>query len=73
MSPGSVTEIIYFFIAAYTKAMKIYEGGGLEHEQEEIEVLELPIHEAIAMIKRGEIKDAKTIILLQYVRLEGIL
>lgn len=73
MSPGSVTEIIYFFIAAYTKAMKIYEGGGLEHEQEEIEVLELPIDEAIAMIKRGEIKDAKTIILLQYVRLEGIL
>src|SRR6195952_5227303 len=41
MSPGSVTEILYFFVAEYSKAMKINEGGGLEEESESIEVLEL--------------------------------
>ncbi|GEP51316.1 GDP-mannose pyrophosphatase NudK [Flavobacterium noncentrifugens] len=72
MSPGSVTEIIYFFIAAYTKDMKVDEGGGLEEEQENIEVLELPFEKAVQMIKTGEIKDAKTIMLLQYAQINNI-
>jgi len=73
MSPGSVTEIIYFFIAEYTENMKTTSGGGLENEQEEIQVLELPIDTALQMITSGEIKDGKTIMLLQYLRLENIL
>jgi len=73
MSPGSVTEILYFFIAEYSKSMKVNDGGGLAEEQEEIEVLELDIDAALEMIDSGEIKDAKTIMLLQHVRLKGIL
>lgn len=73
MSPGAVTEIIHFFIAAYTKAMKVGEGGGAEGEEENIEVLELDINQAMKMIETGEIKDGKTIMLLQYVRLKNIL
>ena len=73
MSPGSVTEILYFFIAAYTKDMKIHEGGGLAHEQENIEVLELSIDQAMTMVANGEIKDGKTIMLLQYVKLHQII
>jgi nudix-type nucleoside diphosphatase (YffH/AdpP family) len=73
MSPGSVTEILYFFIAEYSSAMKVNEGGGLEEEQENIEVLELPVDKAMQMIDSGEIKDAKTIMLLQYIKLRGIL
>ncbi|MEN5432171.1 GDP-mannose pyrophosphatase NudK [Sphingobacterium faecium] len=73
MSPGSVTEILYFFIAEYAKEMKVSEGGGLEHEEENIEVLELPIKEAMQMVDNGEIKDAKTIMLLQYIKLHHIL
>lgn len=73
MSPGSVTEILYFFIAEYAKEMKVAEGGGVEHEEENIEVLELGIEQAMQMIATGEIKDGKTIMLLQYVKLNGIL
>lgn len=73
MSPGSVTEILYFFIAEYSKSMKINDGGGLEEEQEEIDVLELDINKALEMIDSGEIKDAKTIMLLQHVRIKNIL
>ncbi|CAM3730288.1 GDP-mannose pyrophosphatase NudK [Aquirufa aurantiipilula] len=73
MSPGSVTEILYFFIAAYSKSMKVSNGGGVEHEQENIEVVEIPIQQALVMIQSGEIKDAKTIMLLQYIKLHGIL
>lgn len=73
MSPGSVTEILYFFVAEYTKEMKINDGGGVASEQEEIEVLEIDFKEAITMVKSGEIKDAKTIILLQYAELNGLL
>lgn len=72
MSPGSVTEILYFFIAAYSKEMKIHEGGGVAEEHENIEVLELPFTEAYGMIQSGEIKDAKTIMLLQHLKLQGI-
>ena len=73
MSPGSVTEILYFFIAQYSKEMKVAEGGGVEHEEENIEVLELDIDRAMHMIDTGEIKDAKTIMLLQYLKLKNIL
>lgn len=73
MSPGSVTEILYFFIAKYNQNMKISEGGGVLGEEENIEVLELPIDQAIKMIETGEIKDGKTIMLLQHIKLKGIL
>ena len=73
MSPGSVTEILYFFIAQYSKEMKVAEGGGVEHEEENIEVLEMDIDRAMNMIDKGEIKDAKTIMLLQYVKLKNLL
>jgi GDP-mannose pyrophosphatase NudK len=68
MSPGSVTEILYFFIAAYNHAQKETDGGGLP-EEEDIEVLELDFETAINMIKTSEIKDAKTIMLLQYAQI----
>ena len=73
MSPGSVTEILYFFIAQYSKAMKVNDGGGIEHEEENIEVLEIPVQRAMEMIDNGEIKDGKTIMLLQYIKLHNIL
>jgi len=72
MSPGSVTEILHFYIAEYEPSMKINEGGGLESEQEEIEVLELSFLSAYNMIASGEIKDAKTIMLLQFLKIENI-
>lgn len=73
MSPGSVTEILHFFIAEYSNEMKITDGGGLEEEGENIEVLELPFEESLTMIDTGEIKDAKTIMLLQHLRMKGIM
>ncbi|MDQ6890091.1 MAG: GDP-mannose pyrophosphatase NudK [Bacteroidota bacterium] len=69
MSPGSVTEILYFFVAAYSHNMKVNEGGGIAHEQEDIEVLEINFTEAVTMIATGEIKDAKTILLIQYLQI----
>ena len=73
MSPGSVTEILHFFIAEYSDDMKINEGGGLEEEGENIEVLQLQFDKTLSMIDNGEIKDAKTIMLLQHLRLKNIL
>ena len=72
MSPGSVTEIVYFFVAEYKHDMKVNDGGGVEQEQENIEVLELPISEAMEMMRNGEIKDGKTIMLLQYALLNKL-
>jgi nudix-type nucleoside diphosphatase (YffH/AdpP family) len=72
MSPGSVTEILYFFVAEYTKFMKVNEGGGAAHEQENIEVLELPFDDALSMMEEGSIKDAKTVILLQYLKIHSL-
>lgn len=72
MSPGSVTEILYFFVAEYDKSMKVSDGGGLEEEQENIEVLELDFNKAIEMMYAGEIKDGKTIMLLQYAQLHNL-
>ncbi|MEO6347480.1 MAG: NUDIX domain-containing protein, partial [Aquaticitalea sp.] len=73
MSPGSVTEILYFFIAEYSKEMKVSDGGGVAHEEENIEVLEIPVDQAMKMIETGDIKDGKTIMLLQHIKLKKIL
>ena len=73
MSPGSLTEILYLFTGIYEDHMKVSEGGGSDHETENIEVLELSFNEVIQMMKSGEIRDAKTIILLQYALLHGII
>jgi len=72
-TPGAVTEKIHYFIAEYTNDMKISEGGGLEEETEEIEVLEFNFKDALNMIYSGEIKDAKTIILLQYAQINELI
>jgi nudix-type nucleoside diphosphatase (YffH/AdpP family) len=69
MTPGAVTEKMHFFIAAYEPDMRVSSGGGLASEGEDIEVLELSIDEALAMILDGRIVDAKTIMLLQYAAL----
>ncbi|WP_179031078.1 GDP-mannose pyrophosphatase NudK [Paenibacillus kribbensis] len=73
MSPGSVTEILHFFVAEYTPTMKVGEGGGVAEEQENIEVMEIPFQQALEMIKEGEIKDAKTMMLLQYAQINRLL
>lgn len=73
MSPGSVTEILYLFVGEYDETMKVNEGGGLDAEQENIEVLEYTFDEAYAMIGSGEITDAKTIMLLQHAKIKGLI
>ena len=73
MSPGSVTERLAFFVAEYSAATRIADGGGLAAEGEDIEVLERSLDEALAMVTRGEIVDGKTILLLQYAKLNGLL
>jgi len=73
MSPGSVTEKVAMFIAEYDANSRISDGGGLVDEGEDIEVLELDFDAALAMVPTGEIADAKTVILLQHLRLNGIL
>jgi GDP-mannose pyrophosphatase NudK len=72
MSPGSVTEKLHFYVAAYESHQQTGEGGGLAHEGEDIEVLELPLATALAMVQSGEIQDGKTIMLLQYAALHGL-
>ena len=69
MSPGSVTERLHFFVAEYDPASRPGSGGGLAEEGEDIEVLELPMERAMAMMASGEIADGKTIMLLQYAAL----
>lgn len=69
MSPGSLTERVHGFVAEYDVSDRIAAGGGLEHEGEDIEVLELPIDEALAMVADGRVRDAKTIMLLQHAAL----
>lgn len=73
MSPGSVTEVLHFFVAEYAHEMKVNEGGGHVEEQENIEVLEIPFAEALQMIQTGEIKDGKTIMLLQYAQINQLI
>lgn len=72
MSPGAVTEILYLFVGEYDETMKVHEGGGLDAEQEHIEVMELPFDQVYAMIATGEIKDAKTVMLLQYAKINEL-
>lgn len=71
MSPGSVTERLYFYAAPYTPAARTGEGGGLADDGEDIEVIELPFDDALEQISTGEIADAKTILLLQWAALRG--
>lgn len=73
MSPGSVTEILHFFVGEYTDRDKTGEGGGVHSDGEDIEVLELPLDQALKMISTGEIMDGKTIMLLQHAKLAGLL
>ena len=73
MSPGSVTEILYLFVGEYDETMKVSSGGGLDAEQENIEVLEYTFDEAYAMIESGEITDAKTILLLQHAKIKNLI
>ncbi|CAN1532776.1 MutT NTP pyrophosphohydrolases including oxidative damage repair enzymes [Flavobacteriaceae bacterium] len=72
MSPGAVTEILHYFIGEYDSSMRVSSGGGLEQEHEEIEVIEIPFVQAYVMIESGEIKDAKTIMLLQYAKIHNL-
>ncbi|WP_245710298.1 NUDIX domain-containing protein [Winogradskyella thalassocola] len=72
-SPGALTEKMFLFVAEYDENMKISKGGGLESEDEDIEILEIPFSEALEMIKKEEIIDAKTIMLLQYVQINKLL
>ncbi len=71
-TPGAVTEKIYYFIAEYNDGMKISDGGGLAAEQEEIEVLEINFDTALKMVSNGEINDAKTVVLLQFAKLNSL-
>lgn len=71
MSPGGVTEIVHFFIAEYDDSLRENAGGGVEDEA--IDVLELPFSQALEMIRRGEICDGKTVILLQYLQHSGLM
>jgi nudix-type nucleoside diphosphatase (YffH/AdpP family) len=72
-SAGALTELIYLFVGEYLKEQKVSDGGGLEEEGEEILVREMPFAEAVAMMKQGEIRDAKTVLLLQYAQINGLL
>jgi nudix-type nucleoside diphosphatase (YffH/AdpP family) len=72
MSPGSVTERVHFYVGAYTPADRVEAGGGVEDEGEDIEVLELALDEALAMVEDGRIADGKTIMLLQWVALRRV-
>ena len=72
MSPGSVTERVTFFAATYSHQQRVSAGGGIHDEGEDIEVLELPLVDALAMVERGEIVDAKTVLLLQWAHLQTL-
>ncbi len=71
MSPGGVTELIYFFVAEYDDTQRANDGGGVDDE--DIEVLELPYHRALEMMANGEIRDGKAVILLQYLQTSGLM
>ncbi|WP_445679099.1 NUDIX domain-containing protein [Radicibacter daui] len=73
MSPGSVTERLHFFVAAVTAEARTHAGGGNAEEGEEIETIELPLGQALAMIRDGRIQDGKTIMLLQHAALAGLI
>ncbi|MFP5390092.1 MAG: NUDIX domain-containing protein [Gammaproteobacteria bacterium] len=70
MSPGAVTERVHFFTGVYQPGQRTGAGGGLEEEGEDIEVLELSYEDALAKVASGEIRDGKTVLLLQYLQLK---
>jgi len=72
-SPGVMTEKMHFFIGEYTDDMKVNDGGGLESEQEDIEVLEILFKDAVTMLNKGEINDTRTIVLLQYAIIHNLI
>jgi GDP-mannose pyrophosphatase NudK len=72
MSPSLLTELTHFFIGTYEHADRVSSGGGVRSEGEDIEVVEVPFLEALAMVERGEIDDARTILLLQHVKLQRL-
>ena len=72
-SPGVMTEKMFFFIGEYTDDMKVNDGGGLESEHEDIEVMELSFKDALTMLNTGKINDVRTIILLQYAQIHKLL
>lgn len=72
-SAGAYTELIHFYVAPYRKNQKVEEGGGLKEEGEELDVLEVPFAEALRMLEAGEIRDLKTILLLHYAQVKGLL
>jgi GDP-mannose pyrophosphatase NudK len=72
-SAGSLTELVYFYVAPYNAQQKVEKGGGLEEEGEEINVIELPLEKAVQMIEAGEIRDVKTIMLVQYAQIKKLL
>ncbi len=71
MSPGSVTEKLFFFVGEYAENDRVGDGGGVDSE--DIEVLEMPFDEALQMVASGDIRDAKTILLLQFAKANGLL
>ncbi|BEN01438.1 NUDIX hydrolase [Serratia marcescens] len=73
MSPGSVTEKLHFFVGEYHASDRLNEGGGLAAEGEDLEVIELPLAQALQAVRQGTIVDAKTIMLLQFVALNRTL
>jgi GDP-mannose pyrophosphatase NudK len=72
-SPGAVTEMLHLFIAEYTPDQKVDDGGGVFEEEEDLEVIEMPFDAAYALVESGEMKDAKTIMLLQYAKIHNLL
>jgi nudix-type nucleoside diphosphatase (YffH/AdpP family) len=72
MSPGSVTEKLHFFIAEYDATTRVSDGGGVEAEGEDLEVVELSLDDALLAVRRGEIVDGKTIMLLQHLALREL-
>jgi len=68
-TPGCVSEMLHYFVAEYTNDQRVSNGGGLATESEDIEVIEMPFDDAWLKVESGEIKDAKTVILLQYAKL----
>ena len=72
MSPGAVTEILCLFVGEYDESMKVSDGGGVAHEEENIDVMQMSFNEAYAMIESGQMQDAKTIMLLQYAKIHNL-
>lgn len=71
-SVGTLTERMHLFVAEVTGADRVQDGGGVAHEGEQIEVVELPLKELFAMAKDGRIEDAKTLVIVQRLMIEAL-